>query len=210
MIRLCLFALLGIAAWADAPRIFYSKSFPGSVPAYMSIEINQDGTSVYKEAVDDNYPMKFQLDPDDSADIFRLAEKLDRFTREIESGLNVAKMGVKTFRWLDGAKQNEVHFNYSTDLDAKALADWFEKIAETEQTFIRLERTVKYDKLGVNNSLLIFEATWDRKRLVAPEQFLPLLDRVAKNDTYLHMARERAARMGDTIRARKTASSKVE
>ena len=41
---------------------------------------------------------------------------------------------------------------------------------------------------------------YDRKRLVGVERFLPLLDRVAKNDTYLHMARERAAALADVFR----------
>ncbi len=41
----------------------------------------------------------------------------------------------------------------------------------------------------------------DQKRLVAPEQFLPLLDRVVKNESFLHMARDRAADLADWIRA---------
>jgi hypothetical protein len=35
---------------------------------------------------------------------------------------------------------------------------------------------------------------------VAPEQFLNLLDRVAKNESYLHMARERAALLAQMFR----------
>jgi hypothetical protein len=39
-----------------------------------------------------------------------------------------------------------------------------------------------------------------RKRLVGLDRFLPLLDKVAKNDVYLHMARERAASLASAIR----------
>lgn len=186
------------------PHLFLSKSFPGSTPAYVSIDIDPDGSAVYREAVNDEYALKFTLDPEDAAELFRLADKLDRFSRNLESGLKVANMGMKTFRWEDGTTRNEAKFNYSLDEDARLLGDWFEKISETEQRFVLLERTVKYDKLGVNQSLLLFESGWDRKRIVAPEQFLGLLDRVAKNESYLHMARERAARLADTIRARKS------
>ena len=42
--------------------------------------------------------------------------------------------------------------------------------------------------------------TWDHNRLVAAEQFLPLLDRIAKNESYLHISRERAAAIADAIR----------
>ena len=40
----------------------------------------------------------------------------------------------------------------------------------------------------------------ENKRVVAPEQFLPMLDRIARNETYMHTARERAAELADAIR----------
>ena len=128
-------ALIAVCAGlaSGAPRITLSKNFPGSVPAFVSIEIEQDGAAVYKEAVNDEYPLKFKLDPEDVSEVFRLAEKLGFFTREVESGLKVANMGIKSFRWEDGATKHEVKFNYSADPDAQALADWFEKMSETEQ-----------------------------------------------------------------------------
>jgi hypothetical protein len=170
----------------------------------MSVEVEPDGSAVYKEAVNDEFPIRFKLEAEEYSEILLLATKLDRFSRPLESGLKIANMGMKTFRWEEGALRNEVKFNYSLDENAKALADWFERIAETEQNLIRLERTVKYERLGVNQSLLNLEISYDRKRLVGVEQFLPLLDRVAKNESYLHMARERAARLADAIRARKS------
>jgi hypothetical protein len=60
---------------------------------------------------------------------------------------------------------------------------------------------VKYDKLGVNQALLQFNIAMDRKRVVSPQLFLPMLDRVAKNATYLNMARTRAANLAEAIRA---------
>jgi hypothetical protein len=185
----------------DGPRVYYSKSFPGSTPAYVSVEVARDGSAVYKEAPDDQEPIDFKLSPSDLDQIFSLAEKLDRFKRPLESGLKVANMGAKTFRFTDGAEKHEVTFNYSLDPDATLLTDWFEKIAETQQLLFDLERTVRYDKLGVNASILRIEASWDRKRLVGPSRFLPLLDRVAKNDSYLNMARERAAALSAAFRA---------
>jgi hypothetical protein len=38
---------------------------------------------------------------------------------------------------------------------------------------------------------------------VAPQQLLHMLDRIAKNETYMHMDRERAASLADAIRASK-------
>jgi hypothetical protein len=190
-----------VSLLADAPRIVYTKEFKGSVPAWVNISVERTGDAVYKEAPNDDYPIKFKLHAAETEEIFRLIEKLDRLSRPLESNLKVANMGMKTFRFEDGAKKNEVKFNYSMDEDAKVLADWFERMIESEQYLIQLERTVKYDKLGVNDALLRLQVFYDRKRLVGAEQYLPLLDRVVKNDSYLHMARERAAVLADGIRA---------
>ncbi len=200
LITLC----LGVAFAAD-PIIFYSKSFPNSTPAYVSIELSKNGDIVYKEAVDDEQPVKLKIEPAEADEIFALAEKLDHFKRPLESGLKVAFMGEKTFRWVSDAPPQEQKFNYSQDLDANKLQDWFERISESEQLFFFLERTVKYDKLGVYKALLQLEAAYDRKRLVAWSQYLPLLDRVAKNSSYMNVARERAASLAEVFRAPKAA-----
>jgi hypothetical protein len=188
---------------ADAPRLFFSKSFPGSVPAYVEIGVDRSGNAVYKQAPNDDQPLKFQLAESDANEIFGLADKMGRFDHALEAPVKVAFMGMKTFRFEAGAEKHEVKFNYSEDLDAQALLDWFERISETEQHVINLERAVKYDKLGVNQALLLLQISYERKRLVAPQQLLPMLDRVAKNETYMHMARERAAGLADAIRASK-------
>lgn len=183
------------------PRIVYSKSFPGSVPPFVLITLDPSGAGVYKEGVDDDQPLKFRIKKEEADQIFALAAKLEHFRRPLESGLPVAKMGQKKFRWEDGAaKPNEVEFNYSQDPDARTLLDWFERMTETEQHFIAVERAVKFDKLGANKAILQMQAALERNRLVALEQFLPLLDRVAKNESYLNMARERAAGLADWIR----------
>lgn len=198
-------ALAGVSliAATDPTRLFFSKSFPGSTPAYVEIAIEHNGNALYKEAADDDQPIKFQIGESDTSAIFALADKLGHFNRPLEAPIKVAFMGMKTFRFEAGAEKQEVKFNYSEDLDAQALLDWFERISETEQHLINLERTVKYDKLGVNEALLLLQISFERKRLVAPQQLLPMLDRVVKNDSYMHMARERAAGLAEAIRTAK-------
>lgn len=188
------------AAPLFAQSLFYSKHFPGSVPAYVSVELNKEGSAVYKEAPDDENPVEFKMPEADTQEMFALVEKLDRFKRPLESGLKVARMGEKTFRFVNGAEKHEVKFNFSLDEDAKVLLDLFERVSETQQLLFLLERTARFDKLGVNKALLQIEAAWDRKRIVGPERFLPMLDRVAKNGSYLNMARERAGALAEAFR----------
>jgi hypothetical protein len=195
-----LFAASAFAAEPGSPKIHYTKSFPGSVPAFVSIELLKTGEGVYKEAPDDEDPVNFKLTAEDTGEIFALAAKLEKFKKPLESNLKVANMGMKTFRFEDGATKNEVKYNYSIDLDAQALQDWFERMTETQRLFFDLERTARFDRLGVNKTIIQIEGAYMRKRLVGLDRFLPLLDKVAKNDVYLHMARERAASLASAIR----------
>lgn len=197
--RLCLLASLAAAAFAD-PVVFYSKNFPGSVPAYVSVELSKDGSAVYKEAPDDQDPVSFKVPAEENTQIFDLVDKLDHFKRPLESNLKVANMGAKIFRYENGSEKHEVKFNFSLDENAKALLDAFERITETQQLLFMLERSVRFDRLGVNKVLLQVEAAWDRRRLVGPERFLTMLDRVTKNDSYLNIARERAAFLAESFR----------
>jgi hypothetical protein len=53
--------------------------------------------------------------------------------------------------------------------------------------------------LGVNEILVRIERAWTTKRLVAPEQFIALLDRIHKNESVLNMARDRAASLSEVF-----------
>jgi hypothetical protein len=180
-------------------QLTLSKSFPGSVPAYSEVRIDAEGNCEYREDPKDEDPLKFKISQEDREAMWDLAKKLDHFTRPLESGLKVARMGDKTFAW----EKNAVTFNYSEDENAKALLDWYEKICETERSYITLETAAKYDKLGVEKALLQLEISWDNKRIVAPEQMYPMLNRIAKNEGYMHMARSRAANLIDRMQNKK-------
>jgi len=187
---------LAAASWAqDAPRMILKKEFPGSKPAYTEIQLESDGRVQYMEAADDEQPVKFKLSANEVQTLFLLSDKLAHFTRPLESGLKVARVGDKTFTWIKGEERHEVKFNYTLDADGQMLLDWFERMCESAYYRLDLERAVRFDRIGVNQALLKLEAAWDRKRLLALDQYIPLLERVVKNDSYLNMARDRASKL---------------
>ncbi len=199
-----LFGLLLLAAGsvlaADGPLLFYSRSFPGSVPPYLQLTVDKDGNTEYAEEANDSNPLKFRLNAEETREVFDLASKLDHFKRPLEAPVKVAFTGDKVFRYENGAEKTQVKFNYSEDPSARLLVDWFERMAESAYHRIELERAAKYDKLGVPGALLRLQASMERKRVVALDQYLPILDRIAKNETYMHTARTRAAEIADMIR----------
>ncbi len=195
MIRFAVLLAAVLPLMGAEGTIFYSKSFPKSKPEYMEIIVEPTGAAIYKETAEDDQPVKFQLTPDEIKSIWDLASKLNWFDKKIESGLPVARMGEKTFRYTNGTGKHEAKFNYSQDIDAQALHDWFERMTESVNLYFDLERTAKFERLGVDRALLNLEAAWDRKRLLSYELYYPLLNRIIKNDIYLNMARDRAAKM---------------
>jgi hypothetical protein len=195
--------LLALALTASAQLIVYTKVFPGSNPAYAKITITKAGALTYQEEPIEPEPSEVQLDAPTTAAIFDLAAKLDHFKTKLESGLKVARTGDKTYRWEEGGSSIETKYNHTNDETARALQDWFERISETQRILADLERTYKYDRLGVNEMVVRLDTAWQLKRVVAPEQFIPILDRITKNESLLNMARDRAADLSDAFKALK-------
>ncbi|MBL8239245.1 MAG: hypothetical protein JNM66_17605 [Bryobacterales bacterium] len=198
--RMFILLSLCVAGWGQDGKLIFQKSFPGSTPPWVKIVVERSGQAVYTEAPDDAQPLTFKLNDAETAAMYALAEKLDWFSRPLESGLPVAKMGDKTLRYESPANTQEQKFNYSSDVDAQQLTDWFERISESERYLLELERSARFDKLGVNRVILQIQAAYEKKRLVAVDQYLKWLDRVTKNESYLNMARERAARLAEMFR----------
>jgi hypothetical protein len=201
LIHLLAATLLAAVSVSAQERITFTKNFPGSVPPFCSIQIAKDGALEYKEAADDK-PLQAELSRSQVDALFDLAAKLDHFKGNLESGLKVANTGKKTFRYESaGGEKNEAVFNYSLDVTAQQLWDRFEQIASSERAYMELDRTIHFDKLGVNDALAQIEELWLNKQLSAPQQFIPLLTRVATHESFMHLARDRAARLKDEFTA---------
>jgi hypothetical protein len=201
--KLVILALASCAAlYAVTPRLTYTRSFPGSSPAWFCVGIDRAGGMEYKESPTDDQPLKAQLPDGDVASLFAMAEKLDYFKTPLESGLKVAFTGKKTLRYEDGdGSGTEVTFNYSTVEIAQQLQEKFEEIAQSERAYIELDRTLRYDRLGINDALAEVEALWLHKQLAAPKQFVPILTRITNRESLMHLVRDRAARLKDEFEA---------
>jgi hypothetical protein len=194
--------ILSIPLCAGVPKVIFTRSFPGSTPAYFSICIDRTGALQYKESPKDDQPVLAQLQNADTTSLFTMVEKLDYFKSQLESGLKVANTGKKTFRYEnETGAATETSFNYSINETARALLERFEQIGATERAYLELDRTVRYDKLGVNQALADIESLWLRKQLVAPKQFIPLFNRITTHESYMHLVRERAAKLKDEFEA---------
>jgi len=208
-VRCLALVLVGLSLWSgQVPKIVYTKVFPGSGTPYIAISVDRSGSGEFNDSPSGEDPIHFQLKPQETEEIFELAQKLDFFSQPLESGLKVANLGLKTFRYEDGEKRNEVKFNYSRNPAGVVLEDWFDRIATTAQHMIRLDRAAQYDRLGVDRELLLLEVSLDKKRLAGAQMLLPVLDRIANNSSYMNRARERAANIAAILRGERSKQSK--
>ncbi len=187
---------------AAAARLTFTKSFPGSTPAFTYVSVDRTGALEYKESLTDAQPLKAKLRESETTPLFSMAEALGYFRSPLESGLKVANTGKKTFRYEpESGPATETSFNYSINVTAQQLLDKFEQIAASERAYLELDSTMRYDKLGVNDALADIESLWLHKQLAAPEQFLPLFTRITAHESFMHLVRDRAARLKDEFQA---------
>ncbi|MGA8766819.1 MAG: hypothetical protein WB559_07360 [Candidatus Acidiferrales bacterium] len=201
---------LGAAPLADAgvsaagATITFRKVFKSSYPEYVEIKVSDSGsgTSDIRQLDDESHPRAMQIDSALVQTIFDLASKLHNFDGvDLEMHRRIANLGEKTFGYERGAETHRVTFNYTLNSVAAQLLDIFEGLARQQTDISDLDRTMHYDPLGVNDVILQIEKDLDHKLLPEPGQLLPLLDRLAADQHFIDIARERARKLAGRIRS---------
>src|SRR5580658_2157892 len=192
-IAICFLLFMALAASQTQPKLTFVKSFPESVPDYYRVILLQNGETEYATAADDPEPLKFKLSEELVKQAFDLADKLDHFKGEsLEIRKKVANMGKKTLTYENGAEHGSQSFNYSERPEAMELVALFERISNTQQANIELDRLMHFDKLGLMKRLLQVEMDLDHKDLAEPSLLVPTLEEIAVNKAYMDIARLRA------------------
>jgi hypothetical protein len=204
LLLLALAALFGVqTASAAQATITFRKIFKSSFPEYVEIKVAENGacTADIRQLSDDPSPQPFQLSQSVVQRIFDLAGDLHDFNGvNLEIHRRIANLGEKTFIYENGPQVYQTSFNYSTNSSAGQLVDLFEDLTREQVDLSDLQRTMRYDHLGVYDVILRIEKDYDDKSLPDPAQLLPALDQLARNTTYLDIARDRARTLAGRIR----------
>jgi hypothetical protein len=192
-----------LAKPAEGPTVTFRKIFKSSYPEFVEIKVDQSGagTTDIRQLSDDPNPQPLQIDPALAHKIFDLAAKLHNFEGiDLEMHRRIANLGQKTFTYQSGAETHSVTFNYTLDQSAQQLLDIFENLSREQNDLSDLQRTMRFDRLGVNDVLAQIEKDYDHNLLPDPKRFLPALDQLAADDHYVNIARERARALASRIR----------
>jgi hypothetical protein len=187
---------------ADA-TITYRKVFPGSLPEFVEIHIGQvQGASWdIRQLSDPADPQPLDIRPALRAKIFELAAALHNFDgANLDVHRKLANLGQKTFRYERGSEVHEITFNYTMDQNANQLLEIFEGLSRQQVDLQAIQHSMKYDRLGVNDTLMQLEADLDAGSLPEPDCLLPALDQLAADYRFMNIARERARSLAQRIR----------
>lgn len=189
---------------AGSAEITYRKIFKTSYPEFVEIKINESGSGTYdiRQLDEDANPQPFEIGAPLAERIFSLAAKLHNFQGvDLDVHRRLANLGEKTFEYENGAGKHETKFNYTLDESASQLVNIFEGLARQTSDISDLARTMRYDRLGVNDVLLQIESDLSNKQIPEPERLLPILDQLAGDDKLLEIARQRARTLAGHIRS---------
>jgi hypothetical protein len=184
--------------------ITFRKVFKTSYPEFVEIKVRENGSGTYdiRQLDDDASPQPFEIGAPLAQKIFDLAGKLHDFQGiDLEVHRRLANLGEKTFRYEKSGEAHETVFNYTLDPTATQLLSVFEGLSRQESDLADLQRTMRYDRLGVNDVVLQVQADYDNKQLPEPDGFLPLLDQLAADAKFIDIARERARTLAGRIRS---------
>lgn len=188
---------------SDAATITYRRVFKGSNPEFIEIKIGEDGTATYdiRQLSDTPDPEPFHVGDALRMKIFELAGELHNFDgQDLDVHRRIADLGQKTFRYEKGGEAHETHYNYTLNRPATQLALVFEGLFLQQRDLEDLEQKLKYDRLGVNDSLRQFEMDLSQQAIPEPDQLLPVLDRVSADTRVVEVARQRARALAERIR----------
>ena len=201
---LLLFALPLLAARADdTATLTFRKVFKSSYPEYVEIRVNERGAATFdiRQLDEPPNPQPFQVSPPLAAKMLALAAQLHNF-RDLQLDVHrrIANLGQKTFRYERGSEAYETTFNYTVSPTANQLLEIFEGLSRQQEDFETLERTLRYDRLGVNDALLHFESDLDHKLIPEPGGLLGVLDQIAADSRVIEIARGRGRALAERIR----------
>lgn len=191
------------AAATHSATLTFRKVFKSSYPEFVEIKVNADGSGTWdiRQLDDAASPQPLQISQPLTRKMFDLAAQLHDFQGvNLEVRGRIADLGQKTFRYQNGAEVHEVNFNYTLNSTAEQLLAIFEGLQRQEVDFSDLERTLRYDHLGVNEIINRIQNDVKSKLLPEPEALLPVLDQVAGDSDLLDIARQSARAIAERIR----------
>lgn len=219
LLVVCLAAMLPVSAAAQKPdlapwdpgleppllpTVIFTYDFPGVDPDHYALAVNSVGSAAYESRgvapisgePREPYMLKFTFSAENLERVFILLRKLDYFDGDFDLKRGrVARMGIKTLIYQDGARRVQTSFNWSENPHARELASLLQSVSATMEFGRKLRHLRRFDKLGLDAELRQMEKFAKAGRLAEGHVLIPILREIAADAAVMRMARDRAQRL---------------
>ena len=197
---LALLLLAGGLSEAGQPtRVFWQKDYSRGKTELHRIEVATDGTARYVLRLGDGEPVAvdFQLKPHTLRRLLEMFVQADFMNRDknFVSSRRVADTGTRTIRLASGPQTREVVFRHTDDKTFRKIVTFFDHLSAQERFLLDMTLTLKHDRLGIPRKLDQLQGFLDRKTIVDPQRFSPLLKRISQDASLMNLARQTARRL---------------
>lgn len=188
-----------VAADSSPTRFFWRKDLSRGLMEYNMLELDGTGrgTFQFKERSSESVVVGLELRPATVNTLLNLFVRADFLNenKDFVSPRKVADMGMKTVRFEMGSRKREVSFNYTEDRGGQQLVNFFENLCLQEKTLFEIDLALKYDRLGIPKMLDELEKSMKANRIVAPERFTDVLDKIYQDESVINYARVEARKL---------------
>lgn len=166
---------------------------------YYRIELGDDGRGRFQFKKRDEEPILLEvvLKPaaiENLVALFARADFLNE-SRDFVSQRKVADMGLKTVCYETASRKREVVYNYTEDRNLQEISNFFENLCQQERALFEMDLALKYDRLGIPKKLDELDRNLSAKRIVAPERFTQVLEKIYQDQSLMHLARKEAKKI---------------
>jgi hypothetical protein len=211
LIFACALAASSLAQTDSGSHFVWKKdSSRGLLESYgVELDGNGNGQFYFNKRNEDQIKLPVTLRPSAIEALRGLFQKADFLneSKDFVSQRKVADMGLKTVRFATGSKQREVTYNYTEDRGLQDITTFFENLCQQERALFEMDLALKYDRLGIPKKLDELDSSLNAKRVVAPERFAPVLEKIYADQTLMNLARKEAKKLLARIEKMKTFSN---
>ena len=167
----------------------------GRMESYQ-IEVNENGQVTYQffpnqgEVVLVNLRLSSKK-VDFLLDMFSKADFLNK-KKKFVSSRRVSSTGINTIRLESGLQQREIVFRYTENKILKKIILFFNQLSQQEQSLFEMDISLKYDRLGILKRLDQLDRYLQRKELIDPKRFIPVLEKISTDKSLINLARKQA------------------
>ena len=189
----------GLSEAGQPTRVFWQKDYARGQTELHRIEVEADGSTRYVLKLGDGEPVavNFQLKAHTLRNLLEMFSQADFLNRDknFVSSRRVADTGTRTIRLVSGPQTREVVFKHTGDRTFRKIVTFFDHLSAQERFLLDLELTLKHDRLGIPRKLDQLQGFMDRKTIVDPQRFSPILKRISQNTSLMNLARKTARRL---------------